>query len=88
MKIKTSSGKEIEVISVIATTMRGSVRLLISMHAETTMEEAAKTFDGLEWISTTGETAGMTTTYEGYSRITTISRAEDGTVRVTLTREE
>lgn len=88
MKIKTSRGQEIDVYGAIATTMRGSARLVISLSGDTPLTEAAQALDGLEWISAQSDAAaGVTTTYEGYSRISTIARAEDGTVRVTLTRE-
>lgn len=88
MKIKTSRGQEIDAYGASAMTMRGGARLVISLGGDTPLAEAAQALDGLEWISAQNDAAaGVTTTYEGYSRISTIARAEDGAVRVTLTRE-
>lgn len=88
MKITTSRGKTIEATTAMTIKMRSALHLLIVLPGDTPLRDAAEALDGLEWLRAEGENAGVSTTYEGYSRIRSIARAEDGGVRVTLTREE
>ena len=84
MKIETNLGHEYEARMAAAARMRGESRLMIEMDAD--MVEAAQTMDGLEWIRVHQDSAdGAYTMYEGYSRVTGLTRTENG-IRVTLAR--
>lgn len=86
MKITTSKGQTLDVYGAISTKMRNAPHLIIILSEDMPLADAANMFDGLEWIKAEGDTEGVTTTYEGYRRISAIARAEDGSVRVTLER--
>lgn len=88
MRIETNNGQIMFAKTAAAANMRGESRLMITFEAGTTFAEAATAFEGAAWIRTQSDNAaGVTTLYEGYSRLTMISRAENDEVRVTLTRE-
>lgn len=87
MKIETSAGRTMDAAGVVSMTLRGKAQLMISLPEGTPLAEAAQALDGLEWIKAEGREAGVTTTYEGYNRIATMRRVEDGSLQVTLTRE-
>lgn len=86
MKIETSAGKTMDAAGIVAVPLRGKAQLMITLPAGTQLAEAVQALDGLEWIKAEGREAGVTTTYEGYSRVRTVSRADDGGVRVMLER--
>lgn len=89
MRIETSAGKQFEARLASALVMRGEARLMIVLSGDVTLSEAAMAFDGLEWVKAIDErNVGVSTTYEGYSQLSTVARDTDGGVRVTLTRKE
>lgn len=84
MRIETSRGNEYEAKTAAAARMRGESRLMIEM--DVSMVEAAQTMDGLEWVKVHQDSAdGAYTMYEGYDRISGMTRTADG-IRVTLAR--
>ena len=84
MRIETSGGKEYAARAAAAARMRGESRLMIEM--DVSMAEAAQAMDGLEWIKVHQDSAdGAYTMYEGYNRISGLTRTENG-IRVTLVR--
>lgn len=89
MRIETSAGKQFEARLASALVMRGEARLMIVLSGDVTLSEAAMAFDGLQWVKAIDErNVGVSTTYEGYSQLSTVARDTDGGVRVTLTRKE
>lgn len=89
MRIETSAGKQFEARLASALVMRGEARLMIVLSGDVTLSEAAMAFDGVEWVKAIdARSVGVSTTYEGYSQLTTVARDTDGGVRVTLTRKE
>lgn len=89
MRIETSAGKTFEAQLASALVMRGEARLMIALSGDVTLSEAAMAFDGLEWVKAIDDrSVGVSTTYEGYSQLSTVARDTDGGVRVTLTRKE
>lgn len=86
LKIETGNGMELTARHVIQTQHKGDPRILIEL-TDVTLARAAAALDGnAKLIATSDDAPGVTTIYEGYSRIVYIGAAEDGSARVTLGR--
>ncbi len=84
MLVKTNLGKTFEGQVFMAGVFRGKPRLIVEVN-DMTMAKAAEALDGAAWIRVEKNAeSGVSTTYEGYSKITMLSRANNGSVRVTL----
>ena len=84
--IETGKGMEFTARYVMQTTHKGVPRLLIEL-TDVTLARAAAALDGAEKLTVTRDEApGVTTIYEGYSRIVYMGQAEDGCARMTLER--
>ena len=89
MRIETSAGKKFEARLASALGRPPGAPLMLALFPDATLSEAAIAFDGLEWVKAIDErNVGVSTTYEGYSQLSTVARDTDGGVRVTLTRKE
>ena len=85
--ITTSKGAELSALGITPMKVREKTQLIISLEPGAEMAEAAGKLEGLEWMRAKGAIEGASTTYEGYNRIATMRRVEDGSLQVTLTRE-
>lgn len=87
MKITLESGKTLEGSYVATVGGRSKPQLMVVLSAGTTIQDAAD-MDGEKSMCVEGNAAGVSTTYAGYSRVKSIMRGDDGSIRVTLEKEE
>lgn len=86
LKIDAGNGIELFARHVIQTKHKDAPRLLIELTG-VTLARAAAALDGAKTLTITSDDApGVTTIYDGYSRIVYMGQTEDGNARMTLER--